>query len=148
LNHDALAVELHALREKVPGITDTVIAAVDGLLIAADAARALDLESISALAAANLGLARKTAATIGQKNFRHIVVHNSGGCMAVYAVGQTALMTVLGDEGLNVARLHIESQPLVKRIGSILAGHWATERSIGDNLPKPSSTTTEQRRGN
>lgn len=122
MNHDALAIQLHALREKVSGVTDTVIAAADGLLIAADAARAFDLESISALAAADLGLARRTTATIGQGHFRHSVVQNSGGYMAVYAVGHAGLMAVLGDEGLDIGRLHLESQPVLDRIGAILAG--------------------------
>jgi uncharacterized protein len=123
LNHDALAVQLHALRENVTGITDTLVAAADGLLIMADAAQNLDLESISALAAADLGLARRTASAIGQGTFRQTVVYNSGGCMAVYAVGRAALMVVLGDEGLNIGRLQIESQPVIERIGSILAAH-------------------------
>ncbi|QUQ64245.1 roadblock/LC7 domain-containing protein [Kutzneria sp. CA-103260] len=121
MDHDALGLQLHALREKVAGVTDTVIAAADGLLIAADAARVLDLDCISALAAADLGLARRTTAATSQGSFRHTVVRGSGGCMALYAVGNGALITVLGDEGLDIGRLHIEAQPVIERIGSILS---------------------------
>jgi predicted regulator of Ras-like GTPase activity (Roadblock/LC7/MglB family) len=116
-----LAVELRTLREQVTGITDTMIAAVDGLLIMADTADTIDPDGISALAAADLGLARTTTAALGQGTFRQTVVYSSGGYMAVYAVGRTALMVVLGDEGLNIARLHQESQPVIERIDSILS---------------------------
>ncbi|MFC3896679.1 roadblock/LC7 domain-containing protein [Lentzea rhizosphaerae] len=121
MNHDVLAAELHGLRERVTGITDTLIAANDGILIMADMSEKLDTEVISALAAADLGIARRTSEVARQGAFRQTVVYNSGGCMAVYAVGSLALMVVLGDEGLNVSRLHQESQPAIERINSILS---------------------------
>ncbi|MFJ8959496.1 roadblock/LC7 domain-containing protein [Lentzea sp. NPDC102401] len=116
-----LAAELHGLRERVTGITDTLIAANDGILILADTSERLDTEVISALAAADLGIARRTSEVAGQGSFRQTVVYSSGGCMAVYAVGSLALMVVLGDEGLNVTRLHQESQPAIERINSVLS---------------------------
>jgi predicted regulator of Ras-like GTPase activity (Roadblock/LC7/MglB family) len=121
VNHDVLATELHGLRERVTGITDTLIAANDGILILADTSEKLDTGVISALAAADLGIARRTSEAAGQGSFRQTVVYSSGGCMAVYAVGSLALMVVLGDEGLNVTRLHQESQPAIERINSVLS---------------------------
>ncbi|GGU34269.1 roadblock/LC7 domain-containing protein [Lentzea flava] len=120
MNHDVLAAELHGLRERVTGITDTLIAANDGILIMADMSESLEAEVISALAAADLGIARRTSEVAGQGAFRQTVVYSSNGCMAVYAVGTLALMVVLGDEGLNVTRLHQESQPAIERINSVL----------------------------
>jgi len=98
VNHDVLAAELHGLRERVTG----------------------DTEVISALADADLGIARRTSEVAGKGAFRQSIVYNSGGCMAVYAVRALALMVVLGDEGLNVTRLHQETQSAVERISSIL----------------------------
>lgn len=121
MNHEALVAELHTLREQVAGVTDTLLAGVDGLLIVADAEDKIDPDGISALAAAGLGLARTTTAAVGQGTFRQHVVHSSGGYLAVYAVAEDALMVVLGDEGLNITRLHQKSQPTIERIGSILA---------------------------
>ncbi|MEU7526421.1 roadblock/LC7 domain-containing protein [Saccharothrix sp. NPDC042600] len=121
MDYDALTAELCSLRERVSGVTDTLVAAIDGLLIAADTAPTLDPEGVSALAAADLGLARRTTAAIGQGTFRQTVVHSSGGYMAVYAVGPMALMVVLGDEGLDIHRLHLESQPVIERIDSLLS---------------------------
>jgi hypothetical protein len=38
----------------------------------------------------------------------------------VYAVGERALVAVLGDDGLNVARLHLEARPVTDRIADLL----------------------------
>jgi predicted regulator of Ras-like GTPase activity (Roadblock/LC7/MglB family) len=121
LDHEALAAELQVLREHVTGVTDTVIAAADGIPIIADAAETIDPGCISALAAADLGIARRTTEVTGQGRLRQTVVYSSGGYMAVYAIEPMALMIVLGDEGLNVGRLHREAQPVIERIGLILA---------------------------
>jgi predicted regulator of Ras-like GTPase activity (Roadblock/LC7/MglB family) len=120
LNRDVLAAELNGLRERVAGVTDTLLAANDGLLIMADTSENIDAERISALAAADLGIARRTSEMAGHGAFRQTVVYSSGGCLAVYAVGTLALMVVFGDEGLDVTRLHQESQPAIERINSIL----------------------------
>jgi uncharacterized protein len=120
LNRDVLAAELNGLRERVAGVTDTLLAANDGLLIMADTSETIDAERISALAAADLGIGRRTSEMAGHGAFRQTVVYSSGGCLAVYAVGTLALMVVFGDEGLDVTRLHQESQPAIERINSIL----------------------------
>ena len=122
MDHKALALEMRGLREQVTGITDTAVAAADGLLIAADTADSIDPEGLAALAAAGLGLARRTVGATGRGSLRRTVAYGNRGCAAVYAVGDTALMVVLGDEGLDVERLHLESQPMLSRIGAILTG--------------------------
>jgi predicted regulator of Ras-like GTPase activity (Roadblock/LC7/MglB family) len=121
LDFEALAGELRNLRENVAGVTDTVLAAVDGIPIIADAADDIDPAKISALAAADLGIARQAAEITGKGTLNQTVVFGSEGYMAVYAIGRLALMVVLGDKDLNVGRLLFESRPVVERIGSILA---------------------------
>ncbi len=121
MDYDALAAEMRSLREHVAGVTDTVIAAADGIPIVADVADTIDPACVSALAAADLGLARRTTEVIGQGKLRQTVVYSSGGYMAVYAIDPMALIVVLGDEGLNIVRLHQEAQPAIERIASILA---------------------------
>jgi uncharacterized protein len=121
LDYDALAAEMRSLREHVAGVTDTLIAAADGIPIVADVADTIDPASVSALAAEDLGLARRTTEVIGQGQLRQTVVYSSGGYMAVYAIDPMALIVVLGDEGLNIVRLHQEAQPTIERIASILA---------------------------
>ncbi|WP_165845800.1 roadblock/LC7 domain-containing protein [Streptacidiphilus pinicola] len=122
MSQEALVAEIRELRERVPGITDTAVAAVDGLLVAADTSAELDPESLAALAAAGLGLARRTAAVSGRGPLRQNVTHCAGGFAVIYAVGDTALLAVLGDEGLDLARLHRETGALVERLDDLLRG--------------------------
>ncbi|MER6288047.1 roadblock/LC7 domain-containing protein [Streptomyces sviceus] len=128
MDHQALALEMRGLREQVTGITDTALAAADGLLIAADTADSIDPEGLAALAAAGLGLARRTAEASARGTLRRTVTYGSHGCAAFYAVGDTALMVVLGDEGMDVDHLHRATQPTLNRIGSILTDK-ATEKA-------------------
>ncbi|MFJ8197576.1 roadblock/LC7 domain-containing protein [Streptomyces sp. NPDC096152] len=111
---------MRGLREQVTGITDTAVAAADGLLIAADTADSIEPESLAALAAAGLGLARRTAEATARGVLRQTVTYGSHGCAAFYAVGDTALMVVLGDEGMDIDRLHRATRPTLRRIDSIL----------------------------
>ncbi|MEV6108547.1 roadblock/LC7 domain-containing protein [Streptomyces sp. NPDC051940] len=120
MDHDALISEMRGLREHVSGITDTAVAAADGVLIAADTAEDKDAERLAALAAAGLGLARTTIAAASRGLVRQTVTTGSLGCAAVYAVGDLAAMIVIGDEGLDLSRLDAESRPALERIGSIL----------------------------
>ncbi|MFI6880304.1 roadblock/LC7 domain-containing protein [Streptomyces sp. NPDC050400] len=120
MDHNALAQEMRGLREQVTGITDTAVAAADGLLIAADTADSIDREGLAAVAAAGLGLARRTTDLASRGALRRTVTYGSRGCAACYAVGDTALMVVLGDEGLDVERLHTATQPALDRIEAIL----------------------------
>jgi predicted regulator of Ras-like GTPase activity (Roadblock/LC7/MglB family) len=122
MNHDALAGEMRGLREQVPGITDTAVAAADGMLIAADTADTIDPESLAAIAAAGLGIARRATAVTARGAFRQTVTYGSQGLAAFYAVGDTALMIVLGDEGIDLEQLHEHTRPALGRIGSILTG--------------------------
>lgn len=127
MDHEALAREMRGLREQVTGITDTAVAASDGLLIAADTADSIDAECLAALAAAGLGLARRTAQAAERGALRRTVTYGSAGCAAFYAVGDTALMVVVGDEGMDLDRLHQATQPALRRIHSILT---STEKAM------------------
>lgn len=128
VDYEALADELRSLRENVTGVTDVFVAAVDGIPIVADAVRTIDPAKISALAAANLGIARQAAEMTGQGTLSQTVVFSSEGYLAVYAIGRVALMVVLGGKGVNVGRLLLESRPVIDRLGSILAGELRAHR--------------------
>ncbi|MFS8104659.1 roadblock/LC7 domain-containing protein [Lentzea alba] len=121
LDHDALGVEMRKLREKVTGVTDTVIAASDGIPILADISRNVEAAHISALAATELGVARQAAELTGLGPLNQTVVFGSKGYLAVFAIGRLSLLVVLGDKGLNLGRLLHESQTVVERVGAILA---------------------------
>ncbi|MFC4586083.1 roadblock/LC7 domain-containing protein [Sphaerisporangium corydalis] len=121
MSNKAVLAELQALREKATGVTESAVASVDGLLVTADTDGARP-EALAALAAATLGLGKRTGHEVGMGELREVVVRCGGGHVVVYAIRQEALLVVLGDEGLDVPRLHLDSRPTVERLGELLAG--------------------------
>lgn len=117
---DALLAQLRALRERVAGITDTVLASRDGLVVTADTAD-VNPDNVAALAAASLGLAQRMTAEAGQGRLREAITRSSGGCVAIFAVGASALLLVTGDEGLDTGRLHRESRSTVEALEKLIA---------------------------
>jgi predicted regulator of Ras-like GTPase activity (Roadblock/LC7/MglB family) len=117
---DPLLTEMRALRDRVTGVTDTALASRDGLIIRADTAD-LDPDNMAALAAAALGLAQRMAAEFGKGVLRQAVTRSSGGYIAVYAVGAKALLVVVGDVGLDSARLDREAMAAAETIEPLLS---------------------------
>ena len=78
-------------------------------------------------AATALAVAQRLAREAGQGTLREAVTRSSGGYVAVYAVGAGAgagagaVLILIGDEGLDIARLHRESRAAVESIEKLLA---------------------------
>lgn len=127
MNRKDLITEMRGLREQVPGVTGTLVAASDGLVVAADidddTDSDVDADYLAAVAAANLGIARQVVGVTRQGTFGQAITHASRGHVAVYAVGTVALLVVLGDEGLDVGMLQEQSQPTLGRIHNILTSN-------------------------
>ncbi|MFE9258739.1 roadblock/LC7 domain-containing protein [Streptomyces sp. NPDC006879] len=120
IKSDELSTEMRALRDRVVGITDVVVASADGLLITAEADDTVDGECLAALAAASLSIARRAGTATGKGPVGHTVARFSDGYMVTQAVGDMALMAVLGDSGMDLKRFHAESQASADRIGLLL----------------------------
>jgi uncharacterized protein len=114
-----LLAQMQALRDKVTGITGTAVASRDGLIITEDAG-GVDADNMAALAATSLALAQRIATEAGQGTLREAVTRSSGGYVAIYAVGSTAVLVLIGDEGLDIARLHRESRSALDKIEALL----------------------------
>jgi uncharacterized protein len=117
---DALLTEMQALRDRITGITGTAVASRDGLIIREDTG-GVNADNLAALTAAALSLAQRLAREVGQGALREALTRSSGGYVAIYAVGATAVLVLIGDEGLDVARLHRESRAAVENIEKLLA---------------------------
>lgn len=111
---------LASLRERVMGVSESVLSTGDGLLVAADA-DAVQPEAISALAAATLGLGTRMAQQADAGSLRDVVIRCGGGQIVVLAVGERALLSVLGDEGLDVAALQRETPAIVEELVGLLS---------------------------
>lgn len=116
---ETVLAELRALRDEVMGATDAAVASSDGMLIAADTGDVRP-DVLAAMAAAALGLGRSTSDEVGLGELREVVTRCGRGHIVVYAVGERALLVVLGDEGLDVADLHLRSRPAVERLEAIV----------------------------
>ena len=112
--------EMEALRDRVVGITGSAVASRDGLIICEDTGGP-DPDNLAALAATALAVAQRLARKAGQGTLREAVTRSSGGYVAVYAVGAAAVLILIGDEGLDIARLHRESRAAVESIEKLLA---------------------------
>ncbi|QFG20393.1 roadblock/LC7 domain-containing protein [Actinomadura sp. WMMB 499] len=116
---ETVLAELRGLRDEVAGATDAAVASSDGMLIAADTGEVRP-EVLAAMAAAALGLGRSTSEEVGLGALREVVTRCRDGHIVVYAIGERALLVVLGDEGLDVANLHLRSRPAVERLAEIV----------------------------
>ena len=112
--------ELAALRHQVTGVRGCVVTGVDGLLILHDTVSNTEPHDIAALAAGAHGISRTCGAALQQGGFQEVTIRNQGGYLSVYAIGELALLAVIGDSGLNIARLHLEARPVTGRLAAML----------------------------
>lgn len=119
----AMLAEMAALRDRVTGVLGCVLAGVDGLLVLNDAGPGLEPHDIAAMAAATVGISRQISFALRQGPFLECTVRSSNGYFAVYGVGERAVLAVRADDGLNVARLHLEARSAAPRLAEALRGY-------------------------
>ncbi|MFF4934855.1 roadblock/LC7 domain-containing protein [Streptomyces griseofuscus] len=112
---------LAAVRVNVMGVSGTVLSTVDGLLVAADT-ESSHPESVAALSASAHSIAWRLAAETGGGALRELVTRSAGRHVVIEAVGERALLTVIGDEGLDMTGLGSELSDAVERLAAILRG--------------------------
>ncbi|WP_193782831.1 roadblock/LC7 domain-containing protein, partial [Streptomyces sp. E5N91] len=78
--------ELHRLRNRVPQLTGSLAATVDGLVLAHDAP-GTEPEGLAALTAAALGVAHRMAEATARGGFRELLLRGADGYVATYAAG-------------------------------------------------------------
>ncbi|GAA3857578.1 hypothetical protein GCM10023084_09160 [Streptomyces lacrimifluminis] len=115
---------LISLRDRVMGVSESVLSTVDGLLVVADA-DTVHPESVAALAAATLGVSRRIAEQAKIGALREVVARCGSGHVIVLAVGERALLTVVGDDGLDIATFQRESPATVEELTKVLAADVA-----------------------
>ncbi len=117
----AARVELAALRDRVSAVRGALIAGVDGMLIVDDiCGGGLDSHDIAAMAAAFVGLGHQSGRSLRHGHLQECVIRGSAGHFVIYRVGERAVLAVLADEGLNLARLHLEARAAIPRLADTL----------------------------
>ncbi len=116
----AVLQELDRLRGKVPELSGSVLATTDGLVLAHDA-HGIEPDSLAALAAAHLALARRFAHAVNHGELRESVVECDRGYITSYTAGPNALLTLVTSGDANLAMVHLEARRCVRRLVKILA---------------------------
>jgi hypothetical protein len=116
----AVLVELGNLRTRVPELRGSVLATADGMVVAHDS-HGIEPDSLAALAAAHLALARRFAHAVNQGELRESVVECDGGYITSYTAGPNALLTLVASGDANLAMVHLEARRCVRRLVALLA---------------------------
>ncbi|MFG1919983.1 roadblock/LC7 domain-containing protein [Micromonospora sp. NPDC048898] len=122
LPYPAIGQELAELRVQIPGVDGCVLGGVDGLLITHNIQTDADPHDLAALAATTYGLGRQIGFRLGQGDFQQSTIRNAGGYLSVYAVSGHALLAVIGQDSINVARLHLRAPATTERLADLLDG--------------------------
>jgi uncharacterized protein len=122
LPYPAISREMAELRVQIPGVHGCVLGGVDGLMITHNLQTEVDPHDLAALAATTFGLGRQVGMRLGQGDFQQSTVRNAGGYLSVYAVSAQALLAVVGEDSINVARLHLHAPPAAERLAALLRG--------------------------
>ncbi|MFE9442559.1 roadblock/LC7 domain-containing protein [Streptomyces sp. NPDC006602] len=138
--------ELRRLRARVPQLTGALATGADGLVLAQDTP-GIDPENLAALTTTARGLAAQLAEASGQGDFRELLVRGVYGCVATYAAGRGAVLTLLAQDRVNVGRLHLEGRRAGARIGELVdaaaAPQAAEATPVGAVTPtKPAAKTS------
>ena len=115
----AVLEELDRLRTRLRELSGSVLATTDGLVVAHDA-HDIEPDSIAALAAAHLALARRFAHAVNHGDLRESVVECDAGYITSYAAGPNALLTLVTSGDANLAMVHLEARRCVRRLVNLL----------------------------
>ena len=115
----AVLVELGHLRTRLTELNASVLATADGMVVAHDA-HGIEPDSLAALAAAHLALARRFAHAVDHGQLRESVVECDAGYITTYAAGPNALLTLVTSGDANLAMVHHEARRCVRRLISLL----------------------------
>ncbi|WP_326765955.1 roadblock/LC7 domain-containing protein [Streptomyces sp. NBC_01591] len=134
---DVLA-ELQRLRAGLPLLSGALVAGTDGLVLAHDTP-GVEPERVAALTAAALGVATRMTEATGRGGFGELLVRGDSGCIASYAAGHSAVLTLLTEDRIDVDALHFEGRRAGARIGELIDA--APRRTA---CPAPSAPSPRQ----
>jgi predicted regulator of Ras-like GTPase activity (Roadblock/LC7/MglB family) len=131
---DRVLKELSTLSSAVRGVEGCVVATSDGLLVAHVLPEQEQSQS-AALIATMTAVARQAVEITGRGDLLEAAIRGTTGYIAVYAIGDSAVLAVLGRPNLNIALLQHRTRPVVARLEVLAAGF--TRFATGPALVKP-----------
>jgi predicted regulator of Ras-like GTPase activity (Roadblock/LC7/MglB family) len=118
---DEVAEVLRALRNEVKGVLGCLVATSDGLLIHEEAPD-LQAPQIAALTSTMTALARHAVEVTHRGVLLDALVRGSDGHLAVFAIGDTAVLAVIAHPSVTVAWLHLKTRPFVRTLTGLAGG--------------------------
>jgi predicted regulator of Ras-like GTPase activity (Roadblock/LC7/MglB family) len=133
----AVLAELGRLRDRLPELSASVLATADGMVLAHDAPD-IEPDSLAALAAAHLALARRFAQAVDHGELRESVVECDAGYITSYAAGPNALLTLVTGGDANLGLVHHEARRCLRRLIGLLTVELPQVRPDIPNQAGPS----------
>ncbi len=118
---DQVLAELSGLGSAVSGIEGCVVATSDGLLVA-HVLPDQEQSQVAALISTLSAVARQAVLLTGRGDLLEAAIRGTTGYVAVYAVGDSAVLAVLGRSDLNLALLQLRTRPVVGRLSALADG--------------------------
>jgi uncharacterized protein len=113
--------ELRALSSAVNGVEGCMVSTSDGLMVA-HVMPELEQSQVAALIATMTAMARQAVKLTGRGELLEAAIRGTNGYLAVYAVGDSAVLAVLGKPNLNIALLQLRTRPVVTRLEALASG--------------------------
>jgi uncharacterized protein len=112
---EMILTELRSIKDNVTGVLGSVVATSDGFLIAHDLPDG-EPQQVAALAATTHALALRATLTTGRGQFHDTVTRGSHGYLAIYSLGDSAVVTIIGTPKLNVGMLQFHARDVVSHL--------------------------------
>jgi predicted regulator of Ras-like GTPase activity (Roadblock/LC7/MglB family) len=117
LETDVLAA-IRTLRDRVRHVAGSLVASVDGRLVAHDT-HGIEPDGMAALSAAVLGLSQRLIENASPGEFAETITRGTAGYVATYAAGPRAVLTVICGDDTNIGRLHLEARQVARRLAAL-----------------------------
>jgi predicted regulator of Ras-like GTPase activity (Roadblock/LC7/MglB family) len=113
--------ELAGLSASVSGVEGSVVATSDGLLVA-HVLPEQEQSQVAALISTLAAVARQAVLLTGRGTLYEAAIRGTTGYLAVYAIGDGAVLAILGRPDLNIALLQLRTRPVVERLTALATG--------------------------
>lgn len=130
---DQVLAELTGLSSSVSGVEGCVVATSDGLLVA-HVLPEREQSQVAALISTLMAVAKQAVLLSGRGALLEAAIRGTSGYLAVYAVGDNAVLAVVGRPDLNIALLQLRTRPVVMRLNELSDGfaRFSTGGALAD----------------
>jgi len=131
---DEVAELLHGLRTDVKGVLGCLVATSDGLLVGADAP-GLAAPQLAALTSTMTALARHAVEVTRRGDLMDATVRGSDGHLAVFSIGESAVLAVVAHPDVAAAWLNVKTRPVVARLLTLADRFQRFETAVPPSPP-------------